>query len=61
LYAVFIWDCFMFLRFGTLGFTTLFFLQFQLVGVLAVLWATSARSLPAAGPWEAGSPGASRP
>ena len=36
LYSVFLWMTFMFLRFGTLGSTLLFFIQFQLVGVVAV-------------------------
>lgn len=34
LYAVLFWMAFQFLRFGTLGFTLLFFIQFQLVGVV---------------------------
>lgn len=37
LYGIFFWMAFQFLRFGTLGFTILFFIQFQLVGVLAAL------------------------
>lgn len=35
LYAIFYWIAFQFLRFGTLGFTLIFFLQTMLVGMLA--------------------------
>jgi len=37
LYSVFLWMAFIFLRFGTLGSTLMFFIQFELLGVLAVL------------------------
>ncbi len=41
-YAILFWLCFQYVRFGTLGFTILFFLQTQAVG-LAVVWLLSRR------------------
>jgi MFS family permease len=47
-YGIFLWIVFLFLRFGALGFTILFVLQFELAGVIAamvVLQETRARRL----------------
>jgi len=45
LYSIFLWVAFLFLRFGTLGSTMLFFIQFELVGVLAVFGIATWRKL----------------
>jgi hypothetical protein len=37
LYAIFLWMAFLFLRFGTLGFTLLYLIQFELPGVIVAL------------------------
>ena len=44
LYGIFFWLFFQFLRFGTMGFTIILFIQSMLIGVLAILFVSRKKS-----------------